>query len=437
MLPQWEKIAPPRDARYAEELDVQEPRFHPGLHRTAWLVAIFTFPLIFVGGLVTTKGVGMSVPDWPNSYGYNMWFFPPSQWIGGIFWEHLHRLKGTLVGFAAIVLVMQAWGPARHPFVRKLLAGIAGAMLGLALMMSVSLFTLSGTPARIMEHTISIFASMGLIAGAAWISPVREERRWVRWLSVWLLIAVIVQGTLGGLRVSEVSLTLAIIHGVFAQAFFGLCIVMIVVTSRWWLRNSTVHLPHGRALKTMLLVSVIALFVQLIVGAIMRHHQAGLAIPDLPLHYGRLLPPTTATELAEVNAYRSRPDVFLPIVSLEQIWLHFAHRVGAVIVSVLLIVSAILAFRCDRRAGLGMLTIGMLVLLVVQFTLGLLTVYYRKPADIASSHVAVGALLLVVTIALLTRVARVHRSPRSAGAVHAGDPLDAARGAGVKWEPAR
>lgn len=413
---------------------MQEPQFHPGLHRTAWLVAIFTFPLIFVGGLVTTKGVGMSVPDWPNSYGYNMWFFPPSKWIGGIFWEHLHRLKGTLVGFAAIVLVMQAWGPARHAFARKLLAGIAGAMLGLALMMSVSLFTLSGTPARIMEHTISIFASFGLIAGAAWISPVREERRWVRWLSVWLLIAVIVQGTLGGLRVSEVSLTLAIIHGVFAQAFFAMCIVMIVVTSRWWNASRTLALPGGSALKTMLWTCVIALFIQLIIAAVMRHHQAGLAIPDLPLHYGQLLPPTTNAELAEVNAYRSRPDVFLPIVTLEQIWLHFAHRVGAVILTVLLIATAVLAFRSDRRAGLSTLTITVLVLLVIQFTLGVLTVYLRKPADIASSHVACGALLLVTTVALLTRAMRVYRAPVAAGET---GRLDAGVGARLDWEGAR
>ena len=66
-------------------------------HR-AILTAAATFPLIFMGGLVTSHHAGMSVPDWPNSYGYNMFLFPPSKWVGGIFYEHTHRLMGTVVG---------------------------------------------------------------------------------------------------------------------------------------------------------------------------------------------------------------------------------------------------------------------------------------------------------------------------------------------------
>ena len=92
-----------------------------------------------MGGLVTSHGAGMSVPDWPNSYGYNMFTFPPSKWVGGIFYEHTHRLMGTVVGMLSIALTIAAW---------KL-----------------------------------------------------ESRRWVRWLAAAILGAVIFQGVLGGLRV--------------------------------------------------------------------------------------------------------------------------------------------------------------------------------------------------------------------------------------------
>src|SRR5437764_10366964 len=84
-------------------------RYSPSLHRLALLTAAATFPLIFMGGLVTSHQAGMSVPDWPNSYGYNMFMFPPSKWIGGIFYEHTHRLMGTVVGVLSIVLAIAAW----------------------------------------------------------------------------------------------------------------------------------------------------------------------------------------------------------------------------------------------------------------------------------------------------------------------------------------
>src|SRR5213080_4043730 len=79
------------------------------LHVIALLTAAATFPLIFMGGLVTSHGAGMSVPDWPNSYGYNMFLFPPRLWIGGILYEHTHRLMGTVVGFLSILLVICAF----------------------------------------------------------------------------------------------------------------------------------------------------------------------------------------------------------------------------------------------------------------------------------------------------------------------------------------
>jgi cytochrome c oxidase assembly protein subunit 15 len=127
-----------------------------------------------MGGLVTSHGAGMSVPDWPNSYGYNMFSFPPSKWVGGIFYEHTHRLMGTVVGMLSIALTIVAW--------------------------------------RV------------------------EPRRWVRWLTMSVLCAVIFQGVLGGLRVVWVNLDLAIVHACFAQAFFCLATFTAIVTSRRWIQ---------------------------------------------------------------------------------------------------------------------------------------------------------------------------------------------------------
>src|SRR5215510_14888143 len=88
---------------------MQTPRYNRSLHAIALLTAAATFPLIFMGGLVTSHGAGMSVPDWPNSYGYNMFLFPISMWKGGIFFEHTHRLMGTVVGMLSIWLAVSAW----------------------------------------------------------------------------------------------------------------------------------------------------------------------------------------------------------------------------------------------------------------------------------------------------------------------------------------
>src|SRR3954465_285491 len=110
------------------------------LHAIALLTACATFPLIFMGGLVTSHGAGMSVPDWPNSYGYNMFLFPPNQWIGGILYEHTHRLMGTVVGFASVLLVLFAWGPARSEIARRRLRLAAGISLVLTLICALGPF---------------------------------------------------------------------------------------------------------------------------------------------------------------------------------------------------------------------------------------------------------------------------------------------------------
>src|SRR3954447_19905050 len=119
----------------------------------AVLLCCATFPLIWVGGLVTTYKAGMAVPDWPTTYGYNLFLYPWTTWVYGpwdLFIEHGHRLLGATVGMMTIALVAAVW--------------------------------------------------------------LADRRRWVRVLSLLALAAVIVQGGLGGLRVIEDQVLLAKIH---------------------------------------------------------------------------------------------------------------------------------------------------------------------------------------------------------------------------------
>lgn len=315
----------------------------------AILTACATFPLIFMGGLVTSHQAGMSVPDWPNSYGYNMFLFPPKFWIGGIFYEHTHRLMATVVGFLSIAMVVASF--------------------------------------------------------------VQRRVTWKqRWLAIAVFGAVLFQGILGGLRVVLVKLDLAIVHACVAQAFFCLAAFAALATSRWWSdpRTRKSDLGHGRRVVVLGIATVAVIYLQLIVGATMRHFQAGLAIPDLPLAYGKLLPPVSGDQLHAANVLRADRWNLDP-VSLGQIWLHFGHRIGAVLVTIMVLALATVVIRRYRMQpklfGPAILLVGLLIL---QLTLGVLTVLLRKPADVASAHVAVGALVLVTSFILTARAARLY-----------------------------
>jgi heme a synthase len=355
---------------------VNASTYQPGLHRVALLTAAATFPLIFMGGLVTSHQAGMSVPDWPNSYGYNMFLFPPSQWVGGIFYEHTHRLMGTVVGLLSIVLAIWAWRT--------------------------------------------------------------EPRRWVRWLAATVLGAVVFQGVLGGLRVVLVELDLAVVHACFAQAFFCLTALMVAVTSRWWLHagpeRSAGPVPTREAVfpcsdrtACLAIAAVAIIYLQLIAGAVMRHYQAGLAIPDLPLAYGQLIPPIDAAGLEAVNQWRSwHPELNLDRVSLSQVWIHFTHRVGAVLVTLAVTALVISILRRRNESLLVRPAVLLIVLVLTQLTLGVLTVLWQKPADLATLHVAVGALTLVTTFTIAVRAMRLTSvAQRKTGTFEVSQPMDA------------
>ena len=299
------------------------------LHRYTKLLAAAALILITAGGLVTSTGSGLAVPDWPNTYGYFMFSFPLSQMVGGILYEHGHRLIASAVGVMTI----------------------------------------------------------GLAVWLSWQDP----RRWVRRLGWIALAAVITQGILGGITVLYfLPAPISISHAGLAQVFFTLIVALAVFTSPGW------GARYGRAaganavgddlyLRRLALGTPAVIYVQILIGATMRHSDAGLAIPDFPLMFGRLVPPAWSAAIA----------------------IHFAHRVGAVVVTLIVLAMAghVLTHHRLARELTRPATLAIAVVLA-QFTLGAWTVLSGKQVAVNTAHVATGALLLATSVVLGLRVCR-------------------------------
>jgi heme a synthase len=303
------------------------------LNRFAWLTCVTTLLLICSGGMVTSKGVGLAVPDWPTTFGYNMFLFPVSKWVGGILFEHTHRLMGSVVGFLTIILAVWLW--------------------------------------------------------------LSEDRQWVRNLGVIALGGVILQGILGGLRVTMMKDEIGIFHACIAQAFLGLLVFIALVTTSFWraISNATVNLKKFPPLKSLAIAIMIAIYVQLALGATMRHQHRDLAILDFPTANGAWIPDTGATALAKINAWRDTRD--LSSVTAFQIWLQMAHRFLALMIAIAVIAFCIRVRRdAPRFAALKRLSIFWVTLVGCQIALGAWTIWSNKAADVATAHVALGAVML-------------------------------------------
>jgi cytochrome c oxidase assembly protein subunit 15 len=204
----------------------QSATFHPAVHRYALFTASCTILLLVAGALVTSNDAGLAVPDWPTSYGT---FFPPM--VGGIFYEHGHRMVATFVGLVTIGLAAILWK--------------------------------------------------------------FESRRWMRNLGIAALAAVVVQGLFGGLTVKlRLPPSVSIVHATLAQAFFCITVAISVFTSRWWCSGEFISpssAPGGRGTQPILddsgspsLTSLSlwlagVTFVQLVLGAAVRHNAIGIA----------------------------------------------------------------------------------------------------------------------------------------------------------------
>ncbi len=285
------------------------------LHWFSIGVASCVLLLITVGGLVNSAGAGLSVPDWPTTYGENMFLFPLHKWKGGIVYEHGHRLLASLVGFLIVLQFLGVWIVERQP-----------------------------------------------------------ERRWVRYLSLAAVGAVIVQGILGGLTVLyQLPPEISISHSLLAESLFLLTILLAVVTDPRFPHRAVQPVHISGRWQKFLGVVVAALFIQIFLGALTRHTHSGLAIPDFPLAYGALVP--------EFSDYH--------------ITIHYIHRVGAFIVGILILIASWKLWR--HRAELPRLrlpAIMLSVLLVVQIFLGGGIVWSYRDILITTLHVGVGAAML-------------------------------------------
>jgi cytochrome c oxidase assembly protein subunit 15 len=236
-----------------------------------------------------------------------------------------------------------------------------------------------------------------------------------RWGAVALAL-VIVQGLLGGLRVTALADWIGIFHGTLAQCFlFLVCAIALVTSDQWarWQEESSV-VPVPDKLRRFLLVTTLLILGQLALGASMRHQHAGLAVPDFPLAHGKLWPATDAAALEKYNQSRLDHRDFKSITG-GQIHLHMAHRLGALIV-LGHVLGCFLKLRRAVGSGhpLARLAAGWLGLICVQFGLGIWTVLSNKAADIATLHVVVGATSLVtggLLTLLATTVFRARKSP--------------------------
>ena len=324
----------------------QQP--NPWLHRFALFTAIATLLLICSGGMVTSKGVGLAVPDWPTTFGYNMFLFPVSQWVGGIFFEHTHRLIASTVGFMTIILAFWIWRT--------------------------------------------------------------DNRRWLHYLSFAALGAVIIQGILGGLRVTLLQDEIGIFHACLAQAYLGMLVVITLAISQLWRRLPIGHSSSAslRRLARVVICTTIFIYLQLGLGATMRHQHRDLSILDFPAAYGAIIPDTSAAKLAEINAWREARA--LSDVTRFQIWLQMTHRFVAFIIATGVIASLFLSRRTGPDAGLlSRFSDIWFLLLCCQITLGAWVIWSNKAADIATAHVAVGATMLALGIAFSAVCLRLMR----------------------------
>lgn len=288
------------------------------LNLFARFTACSTLFLLFAGGMVTSMGAGLSVPDWPLSYGM---FFPPM--VGNIFYEHGHRMVAGFVGICMIALCLWLW--------------------------------------------------------------VQERRRWVKWVGAAALGTVIAQAVLGGITVLFLlPAPVSVGHAALAEIFFCLTVSLALFTSREWIEEPPLALEHrgNASFVALSVLTVVVIFFQILLGALMRHTGSGLAIPDFPLSFGRLIPPQWTPPIA----------------------INFAHRVGAVVAFIFIVWVGTKAMRQYRgQPKMVRPAIGLKALLLIQIILGGATVWTQKAPMVTTFHLTVGAMILAASVILMLR----------------------------------
>ena len=295
---------------------------NPWLHRFACLLAFATFLLIVAGASVTSHRAGLSVPDWPTTYGSFMFSFPISKWVGNIRYEHVHRLIASVVGMLTIALAF--W------LVRK------------------------------------------------------EPRRWVCRLGVIALAMVIAQGILGGLTVKlMLPPPISIAHASLAEAFFCVTVALALVTSERWVQASpATETVNTRLIRRFALASTIAIYLQIILGATIRHSESGV----------------------------------------------IAHIVGAVVVFGCVIANTVIILFTQKQKELQRPAVLLIGLVTTQIALGLVTLMVRVPKNadgqlsavqivVPTLHLMLGALILATSVAITLKTYRFLALPKEDAAL--------------------
>jgi len=237
------------------------------LHKYSRLVVASTVLLILAGSFVTSTGSGLSVPDWPTTYGWNMFAFPPSKMVGGIFYEHGHRLIASTVGFMTIVL-------------------------------------------------------------AAWIW-MTDSRRWLKWFGVGALGAVVAQGLLGGLTVLFLlPPAVSTAHAGLAEIFFCMTVAIAVFTSPSWIEGYAGVGADDVRLRQLTTTTLVVIYTQILIGATMRHVGAGLAIPDFPWMFGHIVPDhwSPAIAIHFTHRFGALVATLSILATSTYIWMRHADR---------------------------------------------------------------------------------------------------------------
>lgn len=285
--------------------DERGSRWNPWPFRLAVATTAATFLLILVGGVVTNTGAGMAVPDWPTTFGYNMFLYPWSKMVGGVLYEHTHRLLGSFVGSLTLTLAVLLWAV--------------------------------------------------------------EPRGLVRGFGIAALAAVVIQGVLGGLRVVLAAAGLAIVHGVFAHAFFALVAAIALFTSRGWRAEvSVVRSAGALRLRRLALWTTLAVYGQIILGTFVTHRGARL---DAHLFGAAVVSVAViALGFCVTPGRADWPELVLPAEALRVLWLvQLLLAAGAYVarfhaVDIPLGAALTLAFPVSHRLAGGLMLLASLVL---------------------------------------------------------------------------
>lgn len=374
------------------------------LRRLALVSAATCFLLLFLGGLVTSNQAGLSVPDWPTSFYMNMFAFPIKDWIGGIFFEHTHRLFASLVGLTILVQAV-AWQLDAKGLWKKGIWALLGIGAGYLVVQfgSLMLDATAAEPGYAIALTAFLFLLSVAVLGfvlVLWKNAAQTGRpktandNVIRKLAWWSLVGVVIQGILGGMTVRYyLPVWISTSHATLGQSVFCLTLALAVLTGKRW-NPIAEKLPNTKGLdiRVWSVVATAVVVLQLIIGAVMRHMLAGLAIPTFPLAFGQLIPDFSSFAIV----------------------INFAHRVGALCVSVLVVTMGVSILRNHGdQPRLRRPAITALALLALQITLGSIVIWYKMPVTPTTLHVSTGAAILgtVFYIALQSRHLLAARNP--------------------------